>query len=174
MFYLSTQHTKWVSFKQQFLSSYTLFQVLLICFTMVYSILHPKNTNHMPLEIIYFWTLYRIGPNVTHKLLKIYLKIQPCQMHFFLNFYSCCHIILKITQNMAVIRLYIWVPSKHGLIKQYIVYSTATTETELNQKWNSQKTPYTSPSWVNFGVSFLRIWLKIDVKMAPQCTMIIK
>ena len=39
------------------------------------------------------------------------------------------------------------------------------------QTWTSQQTPHTSPSWVSYWLSIVRIWEKTDhVTMAPHCT----
>ena len=44
----------------------------------------------------------------------------------------------------------------------------------MHQMWFSQKTPHTSPSRANYGVSFLRIWMKIGrVRRAPPLYMVI-
>ena len=52
-----------------------------------------------------------------------------------------------------------------------IVYNTTGTEAQQKSKFDSQKTPHTSPSRVSYGVSIVRILEKIDcVIMAPHCT----
>ena len=54
---------------------------------------------------------------------------------------------------------------------KHILYTTAATETELNHRLNAQKTAHSSPSWANYGVSFVRIWVKIDrLITAPHCS----
>ena len=41
---------------------------------------------------------------------------------------------------------------------------------ELNQRLSWQKTPHTSPSRTSYGVSFVRIWKKVDRdKTSPHC-----
>ena len=57
-----------------------------------------------------------------------------------------------------------------GLSIVLVVYSAAATGTKLSHRLKSQKTPHTSPSQASYGVSFLRIWKKIDpVIMTPYC-----
>ena len=58
-----------------------------------------------------------------------------------------------------------------GLIKHDIIWSTAAIGPELNiSRLNSQRTPHSSPSRASYGVSCVRIWVKIGrVTTAPHC-----
>ena len=45
----------------------------------------------------------------------------------------------------------------------------------MNQRFCSQKTPHTSPSRASYGMSFVKIWVKVDrVITAPPCILIMQ
>ena len=46
--------------------------------------------------------------------------------------------------------------------KHDIAYGTTKTEVKIYKKLYSRKTPHISPSRASYGVSFVRIWMKID------------
>ena len=62
-----------------------------------------------------------------------------------------------------------WSTISSSIYYNIIVYSAATTLTELSQSLNSQKTPHSSSIRVRYGVSFMGIWEKIDCVITAPC-----